>query len=246
VSPTLAPSRAETRGAPVSPRCDDLHYSVRRYFVDEFFERHAATLSPGTRVIDVGGFKGKRRGQFDLARFPIDIVCVNSSPAASPDILADAAAIPLPDEDADAVILGEVVEHLWEPERGLREAARLLCPGGVLLATAPFLFRVHEDPIDVGRYAPEWWRRRLEQAGFVEISIEPQGMLFSVLAEFVRGWVKHLADSGTFWPGIEPLALSWTRTLREQALAWERRQTIRESAYYQSFTTGYGVRAVKG
>ena len=70
-------------------------------------------------------------------------------------------------------------------------------------------------------------------------------MLFSVLAEFIRGWVKHLADSRTFWPGIEPLALSWTRTLRDQALRWEQRPSIRDTAYYQSFTTGYGVRGVK-
>lgn len=229
----------------VVPRCGDLHYSVRRYFVDEFFERHAGGLPEGASVIDVGGFKGKCRGQFDLSRLPVRVTCVNTSPAACPDILADAGDIPLPDGVADAVILSEVIEHLIAPERALREAGRLLRKGGVLLATAPFLFRVHSDPIDVGRYAPDWWERALESAGFRTIQIERQGMLFCVLAECVRGWVKHLSDSGTFWPGVESMALSWTRTLREQALEWERRPSIRDNAYYQSFTTGYGVRAVK-
>jgi SAM-dependent methyltransferase len=239
--------RVPTRLGPeaLSPRCDDLSYSVRRYFVDEFFTRHVATLPPGARVIDVGGIKGRTRGQFNLDAYPVQAIRVNMSPRAEPDVLADAASIPLPTGQADAVILAEVVEHLPEPAGALREASRLLRRGGVLLATAPFMFRVHDDPIDVGRYTPHWWSRTLESGGFAEVTIESQGMFFSVLAELLRGWALHLRETGTFWAGIEPQAISFVRWVRERAFAHERTLGADAHAYYRSFATGYAVRAVK-
>src|SRR5262249_18476731 len=137
------------------------------------------------------------------------------------------------------------VEHLPEPAAALTEAARLLARGGVLLATAPFLFRVHPDPIDVGRYTPDWWGENLARAGFGEIVLERQGLMLSGLAEIARGWVKHLADTGGLGPAGRDLAPQVISVVREQAMAWESRDAIAATEYYQSYATGYGVRAVK-
>ena len=238
--PDLLPHEA------LSPCSDKLDYSLRRYFVDEFFERHARALPRGCRVVDVGGIKGRKRGQFDISRFDLSVTTVNTSAAASPDILADAASVPLPDASVDAVVLAEVVEHLIDPRAALAEAARLLKPGGVLLATAPFLFRVHPDPVDIGRYTPQWWRGTLAECGFAEATVEQQGMLPTVVAEFVRGWLKHLDDTRTFWPGVRDQALGALRRLREQAIAWERSRAEAAHEYYKSYATGYGIRAVRG
>ncbi len=234
--PALSPSEAASA---------ELSYSVRRAFVDEFFTRQVSALPPRSRVLDLGGITGKKRGRFDLSRYPLDITVANASAKANPDVLCDAASVPRATASFDAVILGEVVEHLLEPEATLRECARLLRPGGVLLATAPFLFRVHDDPIDVGRYTATWWEDRLSKSGFSQIRVERQGMFFSVMAEFLRGWVMHLETRGAFWPGMRGPALDLVRWTREQAARRERDVTSDPGEYLQSYTTGFGVRGVR-
>ena len=45
--------------------------------------------------------------------------------------------LPLASDSFDCILLSEVIEHLEVPQISIREAARLLCPGGRLLITTP-------------------------------------------------------------------------------------------------------------
>ena len=46
----------------------------------------------------------------------------------------------------------EVLEHLSDPRLALQEAWRILCPGGTLCGSVPFMMPIHSGPADYFRY----------------------------------------------------------------------------------------------
>jgi SAM-dependent methyltransferase len=73
----------------------------------------------------------------------------------------DAAALPVPDACADAVLILDVLEHVAVPEVAVAEAHRVLRPGGVLIASVPHRGLLHRlDALNVYaallRRHPQW------------------------------------------------------------------------------------------
>src|ERR1700722_4084369 len=59
---------------------------------------------------------------------------------------------------------------------------RVLGDGGTLIVTAPFCFRLHEEPHDYFRYTPHGLRALIEHAGLDVLDVRAQGGLFTVVA----------------------------------------------------------------
>src|SRR5438034_7978826 len=70
------------------------------------------------------------------AAWPGRRVALDVVPGAGLDLIADGHALPLGDTTVAAVLLMEVLEHVPDPPRLLRECARVLAPGGHLCLTA--------------------------------------------------------------------------------------------------------------
>jgi SAM-dependent methyltransferase len=56
------------------------------------------------------------------------------------------------DKTYDVVILDQVLEHVRHPQRAVDEIFRVLKPGGICIATTPFLIQVHGYPDDFWRF----------------------------------------------------------------------------------------------
>lgn len=63
---------------------------------------------------------------------------------------ADAHYLPLADASVDVVLMGEVLEHVEQPERVLREAHRVLRPGGCLIADVPWWHELYRPLSAIG------------------------------------------------------------------------------------------------
>jgi SAM-dependent methyltransferase len=158
-----------------------LGVSYRRKRVDADLEALAVHFRG--RVLDVGG--GRQRGRFRrpaAARW----VVADLAPARGVDVAADIARLPFRDGVFDAVKATEVLEHVPDVVAGLRECRRVLRTGGYLIATAPFLERLHGDPDDYARFSASMWRRMLEAADLRPVTIAAQGGYFTHLAWLLR------------------------------------------------------------
>ena len=90
---------------------------------------------------------------------------------ACPDVFADAARLPFPDQSLEYVTCLEVLEHVQDPGAVVAEIARVLRPGGRAWISMPFLYPVHDAPHDYQRYTADGIRRDLARAGLAPISL---------------------------------------------------------------------------
>jgi len=89
--------------------------------------------------------------------------------------------IPVPDNTADTVVSFSVLEHLSEPQTAIREAYRILKPGGYMVLAVPFQWWLHSEPYDFFRYTRYGLAHLFEKAGFPadQITVKPYGGFWS-------------------------------------------------------------------
>jgi len=204
-----------------------------------------AMLPPGSRVADLGGHRDRKRGSFDIRQFPLDVVCVNVSNKHGADVIADAAQLPFANDSFDVVLCAELLEHVSDPKAVLREAFRVLKPGGKLVACSPFLYHIHGDPHDYGRYTDHYWKTALKEIGFVRIEVERQGRFWSAIYDQIRH-VSNRWTSKSHWYflGLRSQIRQGIGYIKRIVTRWDTQPAPEDSVYW-AFTTGFGIIARK-
>jgi SAM-dependent methyltransferase len=106
---------------------------------------------------------------------------VDNDPAKHPDILASVEDLPtVDDETVDVVFCMEVLEHVGEPSRAIKEFSRILAPTGVIVGSTPFVLGIHDAPNDFYRFTRYGIERLF--AGFDRIRLDRRNGYFSAIA----------------------------------------------------------------
>ena len=235
-----------TIGIVLGKKTHDISYSTRRRCVDEFFFRNISKFQLGSKILDMGGKRERKRGVFDVSKYELKVEYANSDKTVAPDYLCDIADIPVLNDFYDGIICAETLEHVKDPEIVLKEAYRILKPHGILLISVPFLFQIHADPYDYGRYTDYYWKNALNETGFVIDEIETQGLYFSVLANMLKLFAYDMYKDGK--PNnrlIRFLIRKIVCWLEEKAIRLDKKPSVSNHPFFRRYTTGYGIVARK-
>jgi SAM-dependent methyltransferase len=178
------------------------HHRERRnegefVFVPERIPLFQAAIGRGKRVLDLGCRSGALTRHFldgnDVVGLDVDAAALSKAEALGIQPVQANVEEPLPFEDAsfDAVVAGELFEHLQFPDALVAEVARVLRPGGVLVGSVPNAYRLQgrlrfllgrapeDDPTHLQMFSPAAMRALL-------------GAFESVRFDFVGGRYRRL------------------------------------------------------
>jgi SAM-dependent methyltransferase len=169
------------------------HHRERRnegdfVFVPERIPLFQSAIGRGRRVLDLGCRSGAFTKHFlegnEVVGLDVDrAALVKAAELGIETVEADVEApLPFPDGSFDAVVAGELLEHLRFPAALVAEARRVLGPGGVLVGSVPNAFRVQSrlrflrgappegDPTHLHMFSPAEIRALLADLDDVQIT----------------------------------------------------------------------------
>jgi SAM-dependent methyltransferase len=144
------------------------------------FETYAAQhFVPEMRVLEIGPDVRPSRYERLIESKVGNVRWEAADIAGSPEhLMAGEYDIPVPDGTFDAVVAGQVIEHVRKVWLWMKEVARVVRPGGLVVIIAPVSWPFHEAPIDCWRIYPEAMRTLADEAGLEVVecrfeSLEP-------------------------------------------------------------------------
>jgi SAM-dependent methyltransferase len=156
------------------------------------------------------------------------------------DIVSDICAIPVEDGAFDVVLCAEVLEHLPDPGKALRELARVLRPGGKLIVTAPFCSLTHFSPHHYATgFSRYFYEKLLAELGFTIERLDHYGDFFQFMAQELR----RVREVARLYCNTE-LSV-WQRFLIHRVLLILDRLHATDRGSHELLTLGYLVSAVK-
>jgi len=191
----------------------DLENSSIRQHIRKF----AADTTPAELVLDAGAGQCVYKEYFRHARY----LAVDFGQGEGQweydeiDTLARLEQLPFADSTFDRIVFTQVLEHVPEPGKVLKELSRILKPSGKMLLTAPLGFGEHQIPYDYFRYTRYGLEFLLNETGFKVTSLEPRGGYFRYMAVMMMWiYIYLFPESRSRWLKILLLPLQYIAAIK--------------------------------
>jgi SAM-dependent methyltransferase len=192
-------------------------WSIRRPLAD--WLREEGRRAEGKRVLDVGcGVKPYY--PFFAGASEYVGVDVQENPYA--DLAGAVEELPVEDESFDIVLCTQVLEHVDDPSRAVRELRRVTAPGGRVLASTHGVMLYHPNPQDLWRWTHTGLERLFRDAGWTDVTVKPGAGSAEALAMLAGNYAHLLAKR----IGVSVLARPLIVALNAIAAALDRRVAI--------------------
>jgi SAM-dependent methyltransferase len=142
-----------------------------------FLKEEAAQLPRGTRVLDAGAGLCPYAGIFHAQHYE-SCDMPGGFYRQKQTFECFLHEIPQPDNTYEAVILTQVLEHVPDPEKTLREIARILKPGGRLILSVPLNGPLHGEPYHFFQFTHHGLFELARRAGLSVVRCEKIGGAF--------------------------------------------------------------------
>lgn len=111
------------------------------------------------------------------------------------DIHGFADSIPLADDSIDTILCTQVLEHVPDAAKALRELHRVLKPRGIAILTVPQYWPLHEEPFDFQRYTRIGFEQLARTNGFDVLEYRSQGRGAAVAGQALNNAILCVGDT---------------------------------------------------
>jgi ubiquinone/menaquinone biosynthesis C-methylase UbiE len=176
-------------------------FDFNQFNRDMWVKEKAMQIPRGSKVLDAGAGTGRYRNLFLHCDYKALDFCKEPSTIGhyiKMDFVCDVTSIPVPSESIDVILCTEVLEHVPEPIKVIKEFSRILKKGGTLLLTAPLGCGIHQQPfIYYGGFTPYWYMKFLTEYVFKDIKITPNGGFFKHYGQESQRFISYIFPSSS-------------------------------------------------